>query len=185
VDGEVSEAAFLATFSTNRPQAGRRTVVNILRFALHALGWPDAEQPNREFDETTEELVVRPWAPGEYAAQATFRVLSHLAHAAALPERENNFRVAMDREFAAQVELLRDVVGNPFTPVAFDPAWRTDTAVSLARQMYDAREFSAMPILADALQDAGCENEDVLTHCRGPGPHVRGCWVVDGVLGKE
>ncbi len=81
--------------------------------------------------------------------------------------------------------LFRDVFGNPFQPVTFSQEWRTDTAVILARQMYDAREFSAMPILADALQDAGCDNEDVLNHCRGPGPHVRGCWVVDLVLGKE
>jgi hypothetical protein len=65
------------------------------------------------------------------------------------------------------------------------PAWLTDTVVQLARQMYEEREFSAMPILADALQDAGFDNEHVLNHCRGPGPHVRGCWVVDLVLGKE
>ena len=57
--------------------------------------------------------------------------------------------------------------------------------VSLARQMYDFRDFSAMPRLADALQDAGCDNADILDHCRGPGPHVRGCWVVDLVLGNE
>jgi hypothetical protein len=82
--------------------------------------------------------------------------------------------------------LLRDIFGNPFRPVAFDPAWRTDTAVVLARQMYEAREFSAMPILADALQDAGCYNDDVLNHCRdATAQHVRGCWVVDLVLGKE
>jgi hypothetical protein len=67
----------------------------------------------------------------------------------------------------------------------FSPEWRTDTVGALARQMYEACEFSAMPILADALQDAGCDSEDVLSHCRGPGPHVRGCWVVDLVLGKE
>jgi hypothetical protein len=65
------------------------------------------------------------------------------------------------------------------------PAWRTDTAVQLARQMYEGGEFGAMLILADALQDAGCDNEDILNHCRGPGPHVRGCWVIDLVLGKE
>ncbi len=65
------------------------------------------------------------------------------------------------------------------------PAWRTDTAVQLARQMYEGGEFGAMPILADALQDAGCDNDDMLNHCRGPGPHVRGCWVIDLVLGKE
>jgi hypothetical protein len=83
------------------------------------------------------------------------------------------------------VALLRDIFGNPFRSVVFDPAWRTDTAVSLARQMYESREFSAMPILADALQDAGCDNEEVLHHCRDEGTHVRGCWVVDLVLGKE
>jgi hypothetical protein len=86
---------------------------------------------------------------------------------------------------AAQADLVREIFGNPFRAVAFDPAWRTSTAVELARQMYESRDFANMPILADALQDAGCENEDVLTHCRGPGPHARGCWVVDLVLGKS
>jgi hypothetical protein len=81
--------------------------------------------------------------------------------------------------------LIRDIFGNPFRPITFSAEWKTDTAVSLARQMYESRDFSAMPILADALQDAGCDNEDILAHCRGPGPHVRGCWVVDLVLDKE
>jgi hypothetical protein len=80
--------------------------------------------------------------------------------------------------------ILRDIFGNPFRPVAFDPMWRTDTAVSVAQQMYESRDFGAMPILADALQDAGCDNDDILNHCRGSGPHVRGCWVVDLVLRK-
>ncbi len=87
-------------------------------------------------------------------------------------------------EEAAQVDLLRDIFGNPFRPVAFDPNWRTATAVGLARTMYDARHFNAMPILADALQDAGCEDAAILGHCRdADGVHVRGCWVVDLVLG--
>lgn len=89
-----------------------------------------------------------------------------------------------EREQARQVELLRDIFGNPFRPVAFSPVWRTDTVIALAAQMYESRDFSAMPILADALQDAGCDNEGVLNHCRGPGLHVRGCWVVDLVLSK-
>jgi hypothetical protein len=88
-------------------------------------------------------------------------------------------------EHRIQCDLLRDIFGNPFRPVAFSPVWRTDTAVALARQMYEGRDFGAMPILADALQEAGCDSEDILDHCRGPGPHVRGCWVVDLVLGKE
>ena len=83
-----------------------------------------------------------------------------------------------------QLALVRDICGNPFRPAAFSPSWRTGTAVLLARQMYESRDFSAMPTLADALQEAGCNNPEVLDHCRGPVSHVRGCWVVDLVLGR-
>ena len=87
-------------------------------------------------------------------------------------------------EMARQANLVRDLV--TFCPVAFDPACRTDTAVAVARQLYESREFGAMPILADALQDGGCEDEQVLNHCRDANlVHVRGCWVCDLVLGKE
>ena len=83
------------------------------------------------------------------------------------------------------IRLIRDIYGNPFRPVTFDPSWRTSTAVGLARSMYESRDFAAMLILADALEDAGCDSPDVLAHCRDPkGVHVRGCWVVDLVLGK-
>jgi hypothetical protein len=93
---------------------------------------------------------------------------------------------SLTAERAVQTGLLRDIFGNPVRPVSFSPEWRTDTAVSLARQMYESREFSAMPILADALQDAGCDNDGVLSHCRdGTLTHVRGCWVVDLVLNKS
>jgi hypothetical protein len=85
-------------------------------------------------------------------------------------------------EQPTQLAFLRDVVFNPFRPVYFSPKWRTDTAVLLAQQMYDARDFSAMPILADALQDAGCDHLHILDHCRDPNQvHVRGCWVVEMV----
>jgi len=81
--------------------------------------------------------------------------------------------------------IFREIAG-PDTPGVFDSAWRTDTALSLAGQMYESRDFGAMPILADALQDAGCENEHILNHCRDLNAvHVRGCWVVDLVLGKN
>jgi hypothetical protein len=80
---------------------------------------------------------------------------------------------------------VREVLGNPFRPVEFNPAWRTFTTVALANQMYDSQDFSAMPILADALQDADCDNEDILNHCRGLQNHFRGCWVVEEVLGRR
>jgi hypothetical protein len=87
---------------------------------------------------------------------------------------------------AAAADTAREVFGNPFRPVKFSRDWRTSTAVTLAQQIYESREFSAMPILADALQDAGCDNDDVLNHCRAADAvHVRGCWVVDLVLGKK
>ena len=88
-------------------------------------------------------------------------------------------------ERSNQADLLRDIFGNPFHPATFDPAWSTETVVALARQMYESRDFSAMPIMADALQDAGCGDEQVLSHCREPGVHVRGCFVVDSCLGNE
>jgi hypothetical protein len=87
-------------------------------------------------------------------------------------------------ETTHQLTLLRDVFENPYSPGWVEPEWLTSTVVALAAQMYESRDFGAMPILADALQDAGCDNDDVLNHSRGPGPHVRGCWVVDLVLGK-
>jgi hypothetical protein len=83
-----------------------------------------------------------------------------------------------------QCNLLRDIFGNPFRPVTLDPRWLSSNVIDLARTIYDERVFERMPILADALMDAGCDNEDILGHCRGSRPHVRGCWVVDLVLGK-
>ena len=89
-----------------------------------------------------------------------------------------------DPELAEQAILVRDIFGNPFRPVAFAPEWRTASAVALAEAMYAARAFDRMPVLADALEEAGCTHPDILAHCRGDGPHVRGCWVVDLVLDK-
>ena len=124
------------------------------------------------------------------ATQAAFAVSDacyrhELADAIAGRVRNVAFFAGMPDEAPAQLALIRDIFGNPFRPVTFSPEWRTDTAITLARQMYEAREFGAMPILADALQDAGCDTDDILSHCRGDGPQVRGCWVVDLVLGRE
>jgi hypothetical protein len=84
-------------------------------------------------------------------------------------------------------DALRDLVHNPFRPLRFDPAWRTtnDRAVlHLAQTIYDERRWEDLPLLADALEDAGCNESEVLVHCRQPGSHFRGCWLVDLVLGR-
>ncbi|MDY3552455.1 hypothetical protein R5W24_001537 [Gemmata sp. JC717] len=103
-----------------------------------------------------------------------------------------------DAEAAAHAGVLRDIVGNPFHPVGFDPAWRTTDVRLLAERIYNDRAFDQLPILADALQDAGCGAERLLEHLRDPallpwersdatGPppveHARGCWALDLVLG--
>jgi hypothetical protein len=80
--------------------------------------------------------------------------------------------------------LLREVFGNPFRCPALAPSWRTSTTTALVRQMYESRDFSAMPILADALQDAGCDAEEILAHCRGEDLHHRGCWVIDLLIDR-
>lgn len=81
--------------------------------------------------------------------------------------------------------FLRDIFGNPFHSVTFDPAWRTPNVTAVAQTIYDERRFTDMPILADALEEAGCTNEDILSHCRNGKEHARGCWVVDLLLGKK
>jgi hypothetical protein len=90
-------------------------------------------------------------------------------------------------ELTTQAHLLRCVFGNPFRTVSLDPPWLTwhdGTIPKLAQAIYDERAFDRLPILADALEEAGCTDPEILSRCRGSGPHVRGCWVVDLLLGK-
>jgi hypothetical protein len=157
-------------------------------------GCADGAEVARARENRLEEGDSSPSACSLYAAQDT---LSADAFAAALGaayhgtqgfamlSRESYF-VGRRSEYLVQADLVRDIFGNPFRSVTFLAEWRTATAVGIAARMYESRDFSAMPILADALRDAGCENEDVLNHCRDTGArHVRGCWVVDLVLGKS
>jgi hypothetical protein len=95
----------------------------------------------------------------------------------------------LDQEKRTQCALIRDIFGNPFRPQPSIDAswlsWNDGTVSKLAQAIYDDRAFDHLPILADALEEAGCINTDLLEHCRQPGEHVRGCWVVDLVLGKR
>ncbi len=88
-------------------------------------------------------------------------------------------------EVAAQEAIVRDVFGGPERAEVVDARWLTADVVGVARHMYAAGDFSAVPILADALEDAGCDAPDVLEHCRADVPHMMGCWVVDAVLGHR
>src|SRR5262249_11730093 len=121
------------------------------------------------------QMAIATTEPGPYDA-AYIMTATQAPLAAAMPRSEAE---------AYLCDLFRCVFGNPFRRVAFDRSWRTSSAVGVARSAYDGRDFSAMPILADALEDAGYDDNEVLEHCRGAGPHVRGCWVIDMVLGNK
>jgi hypothetical protein len=92
---------------------------------------------------------------------------------------------AWKAEGEAQCHLLRDIIGNPFQPPSFQPAWRTPAIVKLAQSIYDERAFGRMPDLAAALEKAGCTDRQFVEHAQEPENHVRGCWVLDMVLGKS
>lgn len=148
--------------------------------------------------------VARSYA--EMPEQEKFAVSVVLAATVTVPSSRNLYKTVesntaglIDRFLHEAIEVLAVHAGGAvavagfaavFDDVSphrtdFSHLWRTDTAVTLARTMYESRDFSAMPILADALQDAGCDSEEILNHCRSAELHVRGCWVCDLVLGKE
>jgi hypothetical protein len=92
----------------------------------------------------------------------------------------------MKWEHSALGAILRDIVGPlPFRPVAIEPSCRTPYVFVIAKGIYEDRAFYRLPSLADALEEAGCTDADIIGHLRGPGPHLRGCWVVDLCLGKS
>jgi hypothetical protein len=91
-------------------------------------------------------------------------------------------------ESARQADLLRDMAGNPFRRVTINQAWlrwKDRTVAKLAESIFEERRFVDLPVLADALEEAGCTDRDLLDHLRGPGPHVPGCWAVDLLLDKK
>lgn len=108
------------------------------------------------------------WIPGRVTRAVRETTLSAYRERDALAEQ------------AAMADLVREVCGDPFRPVALDPSWLTSAVTALSNRVYDTRDFSLMPILHDALIEAGCDDADVLGHCRDSNAvHVRGCWVVD------
>jgi hypothetical protein len=143
------------------------------------------------------ETAHHPTQSGEDAASATLlaavRGVTYASDAAWYATKAARFTasshgckaLAEAAERQGQANLLRCIFGNPFRLTSLDPAWQTPTVLALAQAVYDQRAFDRMQELADALEKAGCTNTDLLAHCRQLGEHVRGCWVVDLLVGKE
>jgi hypothetical protein len=126
------------------------------------------------------------WAAGPVAEAGAAQAAQAAALAAgqAGPGAMNEEAAA---EAAAQAGLLREIIGNPWRPLTWalgtDPQAHAEV-LAIARRAYDERDFAALPILADALEEAGCADQLLLDHLRGPGPHVRGCVALDAILGR-
>jgi hypothetical protein len=123
----------------------------------------------------TPQLSHELWSPALHAATVAIEV------ATTPPPWELDW----DARKTNQLHWLREIFGNPFRPVTLNPSLVTETVIRLARTMYEHRSLDQMPILADALEESGVRDSELLAHCRDPGPHVRGCWVVDLILGKS
>ncbi|HYT94363.1 MAG TPA: hypothetical protein VEL76_36950 [Gemmataceae bacterium] len=137
-----------------------------------------------------EEPETDPWRIASATAQAMLIAAGRLARVSAgLPDDrpDEEHWVAEER---AQRDLFRCIFGNPFHSVAFEPAWRTPTATALTVTAVERRALPAgtldpvhLAVLADALEEAGCPDQELLGHLLGRGPHVKGCWALDAILG--
>jgi hypothetical protein len=174
----------------------RRSLEAVLAAERYADGLPGGERlPMAQRDAWRAAQALRDEPARHLAARAVHQasllaserpVLTRVLEAARLSAeaavRGANSLGAWARARSAQCALLRDLVGNPFRPARVERAWCDDTVLRLARTLRDEGHFEEVPVLGDALEEAGCTEADVLAHCRGPGPHVRGCWLVDQVL---
>jgi hypothetical protein len=102
-----------------------------------------------------------------------------------IPGEPEEWHAARERESAAQAQLFRCIFGNPFRRTIFERGYRTAAVVAAAQSIYDDRAFDRMGELADLLEAAGCTDATILAHCRSEGPHARGCFVIDTILGKD
>jgi hypothetical protein len=127
-----------------------------------------------------------------YMAQDVADVITGLAVRAAMPlglwgtaEGDAVAEKVGGERGSLECELVREIFCNPLRPLVIAHAWRTPLALAIARTAYEERQWQDLPVLADVLEEGGCRDETILSHCRGPGPHVRGCWVVDALLSKS
>lgn len=164
---------------------------------LDAAGFHEAFQPVCELWSRSDEMGAE-WPPARFLTAATRHMEGAAEYAAdfaarglaslAAEEGSPAWLAAKQAEEAAQVDLARDLFGDPSRPFAFDPAWLAGggrPAVERAQAIEREGRFADLAPLAEALERAGCRDRAVLDHCRGPGPHARGCWVVDALLGRE
>ncbi len=165
-------------------EVGRPSIEVSERFADGLAGWDElrvehrgleaVRMPYRGAPRLIHQFAIEVLMPFKYSSSGTLTA----AHRVRAIAQESGGDLAGDI-----ANRLRDIFQNPRQPEPFDPTWRTSEAVALARAIHDDRAFDRMPILGDALEEAGCPRAVILDHCRHASNHARGCWVVDSVLG--
>jgi hypothetical protein len=146
----------------------------------------EAEEAARQahYEEWLDEVRVNFGSDPEYEALCE----AHWAADAVLPSVAETVDVSEIRDDLLLPDILREIFGNPFSWKVIDPGWLSwngEAVTRLAQSIYENQSYDVLPILADALEDAGCTDADILGHLCSPGPHVRGCWALDLILGKE
>jgi hypothetical protein len=172
-DGLLTEADF---------QEVLHPIVDLWAHLPESVGREGAWSASHYIIAATRHLGTGDGAP--YAANYASGALAGLAGTQGSPD----WFAVRQAEDAAQCQLIRDLFGNPPVPFHFDPHWLSgegSTAVERAREVYREGTFASLSWLGEVLEQAGCRDRDVLEHCKGPGPHARGCWVVDALLGHE
>lgn len=139
-----------------------------VRKAIPPDDW-NPEAPPRDHLHFAGLMLYREFCCNEIAAHA---VSANGALADLGPERE------------AQARLMRCIFGNPFRPASIAFRATNPALPSSARRIYEERDFDRLPFLADSLEEVGCDDQDLIAHCRAAGPHARGCWAIDRILGK-
>src|SRR5262249_55502344 len=137
-------------------------------------------------------FTAKPYTPRHIAAGIVNSMISGAAWALAwntVSEVRRAIRARFPQadthlESTYQAGIVRDLFRDPFRPTTANHAWQAPSVTQCAQAIYDEGTFDRLPALADVLEEVGCDNADILTHCRGLEPHVRGCWVVDLILGK-
>ena len=159
------EQQAVARAAADAEQATRVRVVDVHQHARREAGEPPS---------TLHPVFLAAYAAEERIENVTVKIAQNLSNSGAWVRQE-------------AARLLHEILGNPFRPVQVDPAWlawRDGAAVKVAKSIYEERKFRDLPVLADALEEAGCGQEELLGHCRQVGGHVRGCWAVDLILGR-
>jgi hypothetical protein len=182
-----------------KDERSRRVVRMAEEFADGRAGWQELEAARLAAWEVEEGLQAgkdENWDMSGWAvARAAAMTASHYEWDAAERAAWDAVAWAIDenseawsKERVQQCVLLRDILGNPFQEIRLDPlwlAWNDGCALKMAQAIYDERRFTDLPVLADVLQEAGCQDAELLGHCRAEHAHVRGCWLLDAIRRTE